>query len=212
MCARSTVLGGDDEGENTATEETTTQEATEPTTDAQETSAAAAPTSAAAPTAAANGGIPEYSSLVERVPEAQGALPAPFLATVERGCTVTEPISSFIEGLGEEVIQCNGPSGEAAEGTPDNGMSRGFRFVSTGDQVQTVQDFLSNNAGYNVETIQEAGDGNPEIRTYTPADGNGGTGYSVYYPDQQILIYGAGYMGDPENAVDDTLRYWGFLA
>ncbi|WIM71946.1 Hsp70 family protein [Corynebacterium suedekumii] len=111
-------LGGDDEGENTATEETTTQEATEPTTDAQETSAAAAPTSAAAPTAAANGGIPEYSSLVERVPEAQGALPAPFLATVQRGCTVTEPISSFIEGLGEEVIQCNGPSGEAAEAHP----------------------------------------------------------------------------------------------
>ncbi|WP_408924696.1 Hsp70 family protein [Corynebacterium sp. YSMAA1_1_F7] len=91
----------------------------------------------------------------------------------------------------------------------DDFVYSNFRYVASGDDAQKVYDH-GKNSGRKIETLQEAGNGWPEI-TYHPGEDFDRAGTTVWYPDHKLIVLSSNNQEETKEDAIEMLKFYGLM-
>lgn len=152
-----------------------------------------------------------YKPLASLLPEVKDYTPTNFYNRID-SCSTRQDKASFAgaayDGMDTKMYSCI-PSRDSLEDHKDEFLYNNFRYTQTGDDAQKVYDHGKNSA-VKGQTLQEAGNGWPEIIFY-PSANYSSPNVTVWYPEEKLVVLSNGKSDDTKESFIEMLKFYNLM-
>lgn len=152
-----------------------------------------------------------YKPLASIFPEVKDFAPTGFYNRID-SCDTDPDKASFTgaayDGLDIDMYSCL-PSRDSLEDHKEEFIYNNFRYTQSGDDAQKIYDH-GKNSSIKGQTIQEAGNGWPEIIFY-PSANFASPNVTVWYPDKKFVVLSTGKPESTKEEAIEMLKFYNLM-
>jgi len=152
-----------------------------------------------------------YKPLASLIPEVKDYTPTSFYNRID-SCNTKPDRASFAgaayDGMDIDMYSCL-PSRNSLEDHKEDFLYNNFRYALSGDDAQKIYEH-GKNSSVEGQTIQEAGNGWPEI-IYYPSANFTSPNVTVWYPDEKFIVLSNGKTDSTKEDAIEMLKFYNLM-